>query len=273
MPFETYDWFNTPFKFKLHEKSELTSDLIRQYGCSVDMEAVYSYYHLCSKDDIFIDMGANIGWHTMYAAALAKSVIAIEADKDNVLLLNENLAANNIQNVTVVNKAIGAQDRQCFLYHSKDNYGNHLVDPVYINDEHTEYGRIDMVTLDSLLSEMIIKDNLDPSKIKLIKMDIQGSEAAAFRGAEGFFASHKPRIVIEYAPFHLKQCGASPFDIFSFIDRYGYRPYIIDQIDVYNPHFKLTPVSLGWLVDKTKELMSTNAYKDLCLIHESDTIL
>lgn len=58
-----------------------------------------------TKDDIVIDIGANIGGFSLPASKVAKKVIAIEpilADK-----LKENIKVNNIKNITVIEKGLG----------------------------------------------------------------------------------------------------------------------------------------------------------------------
>lgn len=261
-----YNFWNYSFKFELHEKSELTSNLIRQYGCSVDMECVYAYTKFLGKDDIYIDLGANIGWETMFASKMAGQCVAVEPDRDNAELLKKNLLANNMDNVIVAECAVSNTQGKAQLFSSNDNFGNHILNPMYISEEHSSHYEVPAETLDSLFEQL----QLDQSKIKLIKMDIQGSEAYALQGGSKFFAQHHPKIIFEYSPFHLKQCGSSPFDILSFIDKYDYRPFFFTKIDIVNPVFNMVPLSFHEIVKETPRLIEQASYENFCLIHSSE---
>src|SRR5205814_10617535 len=66
-----------------------------------------------------IDVGANIGYNTVYAAGLTGAngrVIAVEPASDNIRVLRENLGANPIENVTVHQCAAGRTREQRDLF-------------------------------------------------------------------------------------------------------------------------------------------------------------
>ena len=263
-----YNFWNYNFQFELHEKSELTSNLIRQYGCSVDMECVYAYTKFLNKEDIYVDLGANIGWELMFAAQMTNQCIAVEPDKDNATLLRKNLDANQMNNVIVAECAVSDSIGKAQLFSSNDNFGNHILNPMYISEEHDSHYEVPVETLDSLFAQL----NVDQSKIKLIKMDIQGSESYALNGGKEFFSKYRPKIIFEYSPFHLKQCGSSPFDILSFIDKYDYRPFFFTKIDIVNPVFNMVPLDFLEIVKETPRLLEQASYENFCLIHSSELV-
>ena len=59
---------------------------------------------------LFVDVGANIGWHTVHAAQYptVETVVAFEPDAFNAWLLDRNLTANNIGKAVVNACAVGA---------------------------------------------------------------------------------------------------------------------------------------------------------------------
>jgi len=62
------------------------------------------------KNNYFWDLGCHIGWYTIIAAKLGYRVLAIDGDKNNLSLLNKNLAENLIASkVTVKNEWINAK--------------------------------------------------------------------------------------------------------------------------------------------------------------------
>jgi len=54
-----------------------------------------------SKDDSFIDIGANLGVYSLYAALKNHNVISIEPDALNYALLNINIIENNLSNLII----------------------------------------------------------------------------------------------------------------------------------------------------------------------------
>jgi hypothetical protein len=71
-----------------------------------DVNEVYKDYdlHDLRKDDVVLDIGANIGGFTVYAAKRAKLVFAIEPVKAKEL--RANIELNNLNNVTVIEGAL-----------------------------------------------------------------------------------------------------------------------------------------------------------------------
>jgi hypothetical protein len=63
-----------------------------------------------------------------------------------------------------------------------------------------------------------------PARIDVIKIDTQGSETAALRGLEqSLAASKQARIVLEFWPFGLLQCGSSAAELVGWLSAHRYR--------------------------------------------------
>ena len=67
-----------------------------------------SDYLATARPGIFVDVGANLGWHALHAAQhqTVAAVVAFEPDPFNAWLLDRNLSANGIDKV-VVASAVG----------------------------------------------------------------------------------------------------------------------------------------------------------------------
>ena len=78
------------------------------------------------------------------------------------------------------------------------------------------------VTLDSISSAFYIAP-------ALIKLDVEGSELPALRGAEKVISSAKPIIVFEWSAATAKSAGYEPRNILEYLSRWRYRPYRADQ--------------------------------------------
>ena len=108
--------------------------------------------------------------------------------------------------------------------------------------------------------DFLIEHNIHAGKIKLIKLDIQGSEVKALKGMEEFLKKYRPKIILEYSPIHLKLCGASPFDVLSFIDRYDYIPFQIREEFHLSESKILNSVNVHSLIEVTEFLFTTSGW-------------
>ena len=66
---------------------------------------------------VVIDIGANIGAFTIYAAQTAKHVIAIEASKDNFKRLTTNIDLNGLSNVSATHACAASQPGRSTLHY------------------------------------------------------------------------------------------------------------------------------------------------------------
>jgi FkbM family methyltransferase len=152
----------------------------------------------------FVDVGANIGFFTLTAATkVGKSgkVIAIECNPRNVELIYMSLHRNGFDHVTVYPFAVG--DTQKLMSFSW-GFSNGFVDELLKDDE--EAFIVQAVTLDSLLQ--------NETRVDVIKMDIEGSEAKAWQGMQETIAKHHPVFLMEFFPALLERVSGVKGDDF-----------------------------------------------------------
>jgi FkbM family methyltransferase len=153
---------------------------------------------LSLEEGVVIDVGANIG---IYSIILAKchpklKVIAIEASPDIFARLRSNCELNELSNVTLVNTAISNQDNGLSDFYERDSMSTMFKDFLAefgINDDNLDKRQIPTRTLDSIIENMNLND------ISLLKLDIEGAEILALRGASNSLGQKKIRnLLIEY---------------------------------------------------------------------------
>jgi FkbM family methyltransferase len=261
---KNYKILGYEFIFATHDQEELTSSLIHKYGTNIDLETVYAYRYLIKPGDTVIDIGANMGWNTMFAsfAVTPKGhVFSFEPDADNFQLLTKNIKLNVLPNVTAIKKAVSNFDGTADLYLSKDNFGNHILNPSFYNAEiHNSITQVTSITLDSML------DDIQSHNVRLIKIDVEGNEPKVLFGGRQFIQKYRPFIILEFHPFLIKQCGSSMFDLLSFMDTNNYLPHIIKPINQDYPEFVPEPISIFNFLNLGKELYEQFAYKDILLV-------
>jgi FkbM family methyltransferase len=172
-----------------------------------------------SGSGIFVDVGANIGWHSLHAArhAAVETVLAFEPDIFNAWLLDRSLTANDIDNVVVNVSAVGAKSGLTRLFrYKRSNLGRHSV--------LTDYGFgsrvVPMTTLDAAIEALGLSDR----RILVLKVDAEGYEPAVIAGAERALARAEV-IVTEYSPELIQSGGLSARDMLDRLQSAGFTPH------------------------------------------------
>ena len=141
------------------------------------------------------DVGANIGLITLLASRLAGPtgrVVAFEPVPDNAEILHGNIQRNGCQNVTVIEKAVGAKPG-CAEIHLSDHRGSHSLLP-----------KLEHGTGRTLAIEVVRLDSLpELQKIDLLKIDVEGLEIEVLKG----LGKVRPSYVI--LEFNSERCAAA----------------------------------------------------------------
>jgi FkbM family methyltransferase len=163
------------------------------------------------RGDRAIDLGANIGYFTLLLAKLVGPeghVIAFEPDSENFALLEQNVRANDFENVDLRRQAVADRSGTTLLYRNPVNPGDHRL----VGDSRMEREEVEVVRLDDAAEKEF-------GRLGWIKMDVQGAELAALRGMHGLIAScPELRIVSEIFPRALADFGDDPAELSSLID-------------------------------------------------------
>lgn len=139
-----------------------------------------------TANDLVLDVGANIGNHTLYLAAVTGCrVEAFEPNPELCDALRESIRANHQEGrVRVHCVGVGAAPGVAhFVAHTPDNLGAQALAPGASDDE-----RIEIVRLDDL-------DLQGP--VAALKIDVEGMEAEVLRGAAELIRRDRPSIYVE----------------------------------------------------------------------------
>jgi FkbM family methyltransferase len=154
------------------------------------------------RNSKFLDIGANIGVYSLYAAHKNCKCISIEPQSLNFALLNLNIFDNKFQNL-ISAYPICANDKSgpSYLYHSKELKfgGAHTTFDRNINDE----GRSFDIKFKSGSYAVVLDDFLKKIKFKpnFIKIDVDGNELNVLKGLKKTIKSKVLKsILIEINP-------------------------------------------------------------------------
>jgi FkbM family methyltransferase len=142
------------------------------------------------KGDIVLDCGANVGTFARFALnAGARTVVAIEPAPDNIECLRRNFQ-QEIADGRMVLVPKGVWDKEDFLELMVDPV-NQAADSFIIRREGAKViAKVPLTTIDRLVDEL----RLD--RVTFVKMDIEGAEVRAIRGARQTIARFHPRMAL-----------------------------------------------------------------------------
>jgi len=161
-----------------------------------ELNRMYMIIDSLPDDAVVIDGGANIGFVTVPLARKLEGkqtrILSFEAQKRLFYALAGTVAINDLYNVHVYNQALGDTVGVVRMpdvnYKQVDDYGSVSVDSEVAEFDYTNPNLTQMVTIDSL--------NLP--KVDFIKLDVEGYEPNALRGAANTIRTHRPWLWVEY---------------------------------------------------------------------------
>ncbi len=180
---------------------------------------VSNYLNNAPSRGIFVDVGANIGWHAIHAARCfsVETVIAFEPDAFNAWLLDRNLRLNGIENVVISNCAVGMHQGIARLYtYKRSNLGRHSL--------LTDYGygsrAVPITDLDRALAALGLSNN----SVLILKIDVEGYEPAVIAGAQQTLA-RTDVVITEWSPTLSRSGSLSTTEMFGRLTATGFTPH------------------------------------------------
>ena len=177
-----------------------------------------------------LDVGANIGLHTVEASAAVGPegrVIAFEPDPVNCSLLTENCARNECMNVTIEGRAVAAEKGETRLYQSLVNFGDHRIYDGHDDDRYNDSFRRDSILVSvTTLDDYVAAHDL---RVDFVKCDIQGAEYQLWRGMQHVLADRPDlQLLMEFWPYGIRKCGDDPATLLGELRNAGFILYSLD---------------------------------------------
>ncbi|MFK7769241.1 MAG: FkbM family methyltransferase [Mariniblastus sp.] len=173
-------------------------------------------------EDTTVDVGSNFGWFATLMAVKSSKNICYEPAKRIAGILKENIALNAMDNITVREVAIGSEPGEVTFVIEGDperesalGYVATEGDDVANNTTET----VKVVTLDEDLAQ-------HKGEISLMKVDCEGFEHEAFKGAKNLLTCDNPPVFITEANREaLGRSGTNREDMCALLKQYGYTLY------------------------------------------------
>ena len=173
--------------------------------------------------DVFVDVGANIGYFSLLASRLvgpAGTVLAFEPEAANYALLEANCRRNGCDNVRCFQAALGEENASGTIYLNELNRGDHSLYP-----EQTGRTGQDISIVNG--SKLI---GASHARVNCIKIDTQGAECDVVRGLRELVAASADDLImiVEFSPRHLRNAGSSGGTLLDLLTDHPWQMYLMD---------------------------------------------
>lgn len=147
------------------------------------------------KDGVFLDIGANIGYHSIFAACYLNSfgqVIAFEPIPYLAEQIKNSITLNHLKNIKVENFALSNKFGSAPMSLIDENIGASTLKKVMNKNLVKEKINVKVSTLDFFLENL--------SRLDLIKIDVEGNEFETLIGGKKLLEKFHPIIIMEFSP-------------------------------------------------------------------------
>jgi FkbM family methyltransferase len=216
---------NPAFSICVYAHSEFVSDYWRKhrkYEPDIEQQ-IYSILHKNPKMG-FVDIGANIGSHALYAGAMGRKVLAVEPFPRHIHTVSQSVALNGFsKRFTLINNAISNKYSTYTLEHMRvENMGAFRIKEIPKSSVTAEQKN---TTFQSILLDDLV--DCVKGETVLLKMDLEGYEDKALEHAGKFLKEvDVPYIILEWT-FPLVVYTKDTARVEHFLDliySYNYKP-------------------------------------------------
>jgi len=160
---------------------------------------------IIKKGDIVVDIGANIGFYTLFFSSLVGKtgkIIAFEPEPRNFEILKKNIEINYLDNVTLYEKAVGSKNCKIKMKTS-NSIGSHQIS-ISGNLE------IDCIRLDDYITN-----------VNFVKMDAEGYEIEILKGMP--ITLHQNITLMSEFNFKLIKNHSDPIEFFNILSKLNFK--------------------------------------------------
>jgi len=201
----------TPLGFKLVSGFHPAYKLMREGKFEIEETAIIS--RLLAHADVFVDVGANLGYYTCLASQRGKQVVAFEPQPQNLNCLMRNVMVNGYeQQVEIFPLALSNRPGLLTLYGASGPSASLIKGWAGYSANYKQL--IPVSTLDVVLNTRFVDKQL------FIKIDVEGAEYQVLAGAQAVLSrARKPVWLLEVCLQEFHPSGLNPdfskvFDLF-----------------------------------------------------------
>ena len=175
----------------------------------------------------FLDCGSNYGFYSFFVASLSNDnkILAYEASSSTINEFNRNLLLNSFTNTNCKNLAISDEVNRDMKLHESENDWESSIYHSSFNKE--IISKVKTTTIDFELKNYDLKNF-----ILCIKLDIEGSEFNALKGAKQVVKKFNPIFIIEISKYNINQKNSNLHFFDNFLIENNYIIFDLHQNEV-----------------------------------------
>ena len=181
--------------FSFYNNDKYVGKSLSEYGEWSESE-VELIKGLVPNNDVIIEIGSNIGTHTVPLAKHLSNggkIYAFEPQSQNRKLLEQNIKDNNIENVQISKVAISSKEGKAYMNTFANDKLSNYGDARIFRDEFDNSECVQVKTLDEFFYNNFDGEN----SVRLIKFDVQGQELNVIIGSEKLINEYRPILYLE----------------------------------------------------------------------------
>lgn len=182
--------------------------------------------HYLRPGDVYVDVGANVGMHTLAAARAMKGqgkIIAFEPFEPTMRMLEKSIWMNGFSSMTEIHQAAVSNTTghgQLFIGATSGHQSLFALDSSPSN----AHGSVEvpLVRLDGVI--------VSGQRIDLMKIDAEGAELHVIEGGASLITANPDiALIVEFGPSHLRRTGRTPTQWFKSFSQLGLDYRVINQ--------------------------------------------
>ena len=195
MQLPTGEWMTLPIRDHFAGEAFIT-------GGDVDWGSEKLFFLLLGHKGVFLDVGAHIGYYSLYMLSGVLRVYSFEPDPRVFALLENNVGAK--PKIETIPWAVGATAGRARFTLERDSEVSHFS---HYGEDKFRQIVVNVVTIDSFVFERGLA-------VEAIKIDVEGHDIEVIRGAMGVLEEQQPLVLTEAKP---------DAELFALMQRISYR--------------------------------------------------
>ncbi len=175
---------------------------------------------LLTPNDLYVDVGAHIGYFALVAAKYARHVLAFEPSPETYARLQRNIQLNPTLAPKITTFLLGLSDQPgsaSFFYLAQEPGGSSLRP---VDGAPTRQVPVTLETLDRMLAD---------HRATFIKIDVEGAELDVLNGGRTIIVRDHPLFLCEFNETAQKRFGRSCAELLAFFQTFGYVGYLVKE--------------------------------------------
>ncbi|HEX7868644.1 MAG TPA: FkbM family methyltransferase [Chryseobacterium sp.] len=183
-------------KIYLNKKFGYVDNYIYKYGI-YEKNVIDSIRKVMTLETTMLDIGGNIGQHSLILAPYCKKIYAFEPIQEIYEEFKNSIKANNYKNIVLQNIAIGHKKEIKDFYFNASNTGSSS----FIKNNSN--AKLIHVKID-LLENALPKNQT----FEVVKIDVEGYEAVVILSNKNIFLRNRPIFFLEFSPNCINEEGS-----------------------------------------------------------------